>query len=63
MKDSVRIFEGAREHTGIDGGATVVRLPVGTAATAGPEHAPHPVYSLDGLMALALAVSRLEVPE
>ncbi len=64
MKNSVRIFEGAREQAGIDGGSTVVRLPVAPATTAGPEQvAPHPVYSLDGLMALALAVSRLEVAE
>jgi hypothetical protein len=61
MKNSVRIFEGARGHEALDGGATVIRLP---APAAEVEHAaPHAVYSLDGLLALALAVSRLEVSE
>lgn len=62
MKDSVRIFEGAAGSSGIDREATVTRLP-GSAPSEGTNAAPHPVYSLDGLMALALAVSRLEVSE
>ena len=61
MKDSVRIFEGAT-GSGTDREATVTRLP-GSAPSEGSNAAPHPVYSLDGLMALALAVSRLEVSE
>jgi hypothetical protein len=61
MKDSVRIFEGAA-GSGIDSEATVTYLPV-SAPSEGLSGAPHPVYSLDGLMALALAVSRLEVSE
>jgi hypothetical protein len=61
MKNSVRIFEGARGHEALDGGAAVVRLPAPAVET--EQVAPHPVYSLDGLLALALAVSRLEVAE
>ena len=61
MKDSVRIFEGAA-GSGIDPEATVTRLPV-SAPPEASNAAPHPVYSLDGLMALALAVSRLETSE
>ena len=59
MKDSVRIFEGDATHDGTDGLAPVVRLPLAEASTTRGA-APHPVYSLDGLVALALAVSRLE---
>ena len=62
MKDTVRIFEGAAAHEGHDGLAPVVRLPI-SAPVADGATAPHPVYSLDGLLALALAVSRLEVAE
>ena len=58
MKDSVLIFEGAAAHDIHDGLAQVVELPVSASGTA-----PHPVYSLDGLLALALAVSRLEGSE
>ena len=61
MKDSVRIFEGAVGN-GNTGEASVVRLPV-SGRSESSNAAPHPVYSLDGLMALALAVSRLEVSE
>ena len=61
MKDSVRIFEGAAAHDVHDGQAQVVQLPVSRSTTEGS--APHPVYSLDGLLALALAVSRLEGSE
>ncbi len=62
MKDSVRIFEGDGQHDGTDGLAPVVVLPVADGSTTGGA-APHPVYSLDGLMALALAVRRLEASE
>jgi hypothetical protein len=61
MKNSVRIFEGARGHEALDRGATVIRLPVSAAGV--EQSAPHALYSLDGLLALALAVSRLEVSE
>jgi hypothetical protein len=59
MKHRVRIFEGVPIHDDAGDLAPVVRLPVAPAPSEDP--APHPVYSLDGLMALALAVSRLEV--
>jgi len=59
MKHRVRIFEGVPNHDHDGDLAPVVRLPVAPVPNEDP--APHPVYSLDGLMALALAVSRLEV--
>jgi hypothetical protein len=60
MSKSVRIFEGVAVR-GIDGEAPVLRLPVAPAPSDRPDPAPHPVYSLDGLLALALAVRELEV--
>jgi hypothetical protein len=58
MKDTGRIFEGAVVGSRTEGDARVLQLPV---ARTHPDPAPHPVYSLDGLLALALAVRDLEV--
>lgn len=60
MKDAVRIFEGVSVGGRPESEAQVLRLPVNNPFD-GPDAAPHPVYSLDGLLALALAVRELEV--
>jgi hypothetical protein len=55
VKDAVGIVEGAPapHRIGTD--------TPGSAETSAPDPAPHRVYSLDGLLALALAVQELEV--
>ena len=59
MEHRTNIFEGAAIHDDDHDLARVVPLPVRHGAS--PDPAPHPVYSLDGLLALALAVRGLEV--
>jgi hypothetical protein len=61
MKDAVRTVEGTPALRPIDGKGHGSR-PASPASSEGSTM-PHRVYSLDGLMALALAVQQLEVAE
>jgi hypothetical protein len=61
MKEAVRTVEGTPKLQGINGEAAGTRLSGSTAPS--QNTGPHRVYSLDGLLALALAVQQLEVAE
>jgi hypothetical protein len=61
MKDAVRTVEGAPALRTIDGEGHGSRHPAAPGSSEGTM--PHRVYSLDGLLALALAVQQLEVSE
>ena len=62
MIDPVRTVEGTPAIRTIDGSAHGSRRPAAPAPLDGTA-SPHREYSLDGLMALALAVQQLETSE
>ncbi|MDP9242229.1 MAG: hypothetical protein M3O84_03540 [Actinomycetota bacterium] len=61
MKEAVHTVEGTPKLQRIDGEARGSRLSGSTAPS--QDTGPHRVYSLDRLLALALAVQQLEVAE
>ena len=61
MKEPVLVFEGETASDGTNGTTHAVRPPVKPAASEGSGVSPHPMYSIEGLRALALAVRDLDV--